>query len=306
MKKKQPLKVIAGTPDKPVIISGIEIQCYVLEDETRVFSQGGFLEAIGRSRSPTAGKGAFSNVDNLPTFLRSTNLKPFISKELILSTTPIKFKIKTGLNAIGYDAKLLHDVCEVYLKARDANALLPSQMHIAERAEILRKGFSYIGLIALIDEATGFQKQRDKDALKAILDAYLSEKFATWAKCFPDEFYIQIFRLKGWQWKGMAINRPSVVGRYTTDIVYKRLAPNIVDELEKRNPKNSSGNRRVRHHQWLTEDIGNPALAQHLYAVIALMKVSKNWDKFMSSLERVFPEQGDDFRFRLNGNNKNS
>ncbi len=104
----------------------------------------------------------------------------------------------------------------------------------------------------------------------------------------------------------MQINRPSIVGRYTNDIVYKRLAPNIVEELEKRNPKNSSGNRRVRHHQWLTEDIGNPALAQHLYAVIALMKVSKNWDKFMSSLERVFPEQGDDFRFRLNGNNKNS
>ena len=100
----------------------------------------------------------------------------------------------------------------------------------------------------------------------------------------------------------MQINRPSVVGRYTNDIVYKRLAPNIIEELEIRNPKNSSGNRSVRHHQWLTEDIGNPALAQHLYAVIALMKASTSWDKFMSSLERALPKQGDDWRFRLKSN----
>ena len=193
------------------------------------------------------------------------------------------------------------NVCEVYLKARDANALLPSQMHIAERAEILKKGFSYVGLIALIDEATGFQRDRDKDALKAILDLYLNKQFATWAKCFPDEFYFQIFRLKGWQWKGMKTNRPSVVGRYTTNIVYSRLAPNIVDELEKRNPKNTSGNRNVKHHQWLTRDIGNPALAQHLYAVIALMKAATSWDKFMTSLERALPQLGDGKRFRFKG-----
>jgi hypothetical protein len=77
-----------------------------------------------------------------------------------------------------------------------------------------------------------------------------------------------MFRLKGWQWQGMSINRPQVVGYYTRDIVYARLAHGIVEELERRNPKDDKGERRGRHHQLLTDDIGDPALAQHLYAVI--------------------------------------
>ena len=44
------LKVIAGTVDHPLIIGDIEIPCYVLEDETRVLSQGGFLVAIADTR----------------------------------------------------------------------------------------------------------------------------------------------------------------------------------------------------------------------------------------------------------------
>ena len=43
------LKVIAGAADKPLVIAGIEIPAYVLEDETRVLSQGGFNRAIGRT-----------------------------------------------------------------------------------------------------------------------------------------------------------------------------------------------------------------------------------------------------------------
>lgn len=51
-----------------------------------------------------------------------------------------------------------------------------------------------------------------------------SERKTEWAKRFPDEFYKQICRLKGWQWRGMKVNRPSVVAQYTTDLVYERLA----------------------------------------------------------------------------------
>ena len=33
----EPLEVIAGAPDRPLVIGDIEIPCYVVEDETRVF-----------------------------------------------------------------------------------------------------------------------------------------------------------------------------------------------------------------------------------------------------------------------------
>jgi hypothetical protein len=99
----------------------------------------------------------------------------------------------------------------------------------------------------------------------------LLKEFAAWAKTFPDEFYHEIIRLKGWA--TIQINkRPSVIGRYTNDIVYERLAPGILSELQNKNPVLDSGHRRVRHHQFLTDEIGHPALAQHLYAVIALMR----------------------------------
>ena len=48
------------------------------------------------------------------------------------------------------------------------------------------------------------------------------------------EFYKEIFRLKSWVWN--AGKMPGVVGKYTNDLVYSRLAPNILEELEKVNP----------------------------------------------------------------------
>ena len=42
----------------------------------------------------------------------------------------------------------------------------------------------------------------------------------------------------------MKVNRPQVVAHYTKDIVYQRLAPGILMELEERNPKDEKGNRR--------------------------------------------------------------
>ena len=107
-------------------------------------------------------------------------------------------------------------------------------------------------MIALVDEATGYQETRDRKALQSILDKYLCKELAAWSETFPDEFYKELFRLRGWQCRGMKINRPSVVGRYTNDIIYERLAPGILDELIERNPEDEKGQPKHRHHQWLT------------------------------------------------------
>lgn len=156
---------------------------------------------------------------------------------------------------------------------------------------MLVRGFARVGIVALVDEVTGYQEIRDRQALQAILDKYLRESFAAWAKRFPDEFYREMFRLKGWQWRGMKVNRPSVVGHYTRDLVYERLAPGLIQELEVRNPKDEKGNRKVKHHQFLTDEIGHPALAQHLYAVIGFMRASSNWDQFYRLMQRAYPKR---------------
>jgi hypothetical protein len=166
-----------------------------------------------------------------------------------------------------------------------------TQVRIAEQCKVLYRGFTVLGITALVDEATGYQEVRDKRALQAILDAFLGKELAAWAKRFPDEFYQEMFRLKNWQWRGMKVNRPSVVGKYTKDLVYERLAPELLTELEKRNPRDEKGNRKAKHHQWLTEDVGHPALAQHLYATIGFMRASSTWEQFYRMMQRAFPKK---------------
>ena len=280
------LKVIAGSADRPLIIGDIEIAAYVLEDETRVLSQRGFQSAIGRSESGgTRGSGAHK----LPRFLAAENLKPFISQDMTARTNLIKFQPPHGgPPAFGYRATLLPDVCSVYLRARRDGALLQSQIHIAEQSEILMEGLANVGIIALIDEATGYQQMRAQRALADILERFIAERFRPWTRTFPYEFYEQIFRLKGWG-SPEGIKRPSVIGHYTNDIVYARIAPGILDELRQLNPTQPSGQRRQRHHQWFTPEFGHPELIKHLQRVIGIMMASTSWSDFKRSLDRALP-----------------
>jgi hypothetical protein len=290
---KKPM--LSATHTGELRIGEISIPCAVLEDGTRVLWQQGFLRAIGRT-----GRAAESAVTDeslqLPVFLRAENLKRFVSSELAEASTPIPFRpiiSSRGGVSFGYKAELLPRVCNVFLEAADEKVLLANQRHIYERSKILVRGLAVVGITALVDEATGYQKVRDREALQAILDAYLRKELAAWAKRFPDEFYEQIFRLRGWQWKGMKVNRPQVVAKYTTDLVYERLAPNILAELETRNPRNSRGNRDAKHHQWLTEDVGHPALAQHLYGLIGFMRAADSWSQFYNLVQRAYPKKGE-------------
>ena len=213
-----PHKVIAGTPDTPLVIGDVEIPCYVLEDETRVLSQRGFLSGIGRAatRSSRVKNGG----DELPDFLAAKNLLRFVEPAITVATNPVLFQPPGGGRpALGYRATLLPQVCEVYLAAREAGVLYASQLHIAERAEKLVRGLAAVGIIALVDEATGYQQVREKRALAAFLDRYLTDEMRAWTRTFPHEFYKEIYRLRGW---GDVTNgKPAVIGRDTNEIILR-------------------------------------------------------------------------------------
>jgi hypothetical protein len=277
-------------------LGSTDIDAAVLPNGKRLLTQGTFLKALGRSRSPKGGMSILTTADGLPSFLQAEALKPFISDELREATTPIHFTKPDGRKAVGYDAQLLPQVSEVYLRLRDSlakegKAVPQAIAHVVAAADIVIRGLARVGIAALVDEATGYQEVRDRQALQAILDQFLLQEFAAWAKRFPDVFYQEIFRLRGWTWRGMRVNRPPQVGKDTTNIVYERLAPGLRAELEQKNPKDDKGNRKVRHHQWLTEDVGHPALAQHIHAVIGLMRASDDWQSFLKILNRAFPKQ---------------
>ena len=303
MKKKterqEPLKILAGRPDWPLRIGDIEIPCYVLEGEIRVITQGGLLTAIGRSRTPRQKTIRSSHVVSLPVFLSSPNLKPFINKRLIKLADVVDFRPTTGGHiAHGYRAELLPLLCNVYLEARSKGVLHIPQQHIAERAEILVMGLATVGIIALIDEVTGYQRLRAELALKRILDDYIAQEFHPWTKTFGLDFSLGIARLRGWEPSDQG-RFPRAVAGYINDLVYARLEQGVLDELRKKNPMLSSKRRKVMHHQWLTRDIGHPRLREHISTLLAFMRAAPNWGAFKRNVQRAFPVQNETLHLPL-------
>ena len=291
---KQPLKVIAGEPGSPLVIGDIEIPCYVLEDETRVLSQRGVIGSLSMSEG-----GARQRTDGAPQlaiFLRSNTLAPHVDAEtLARANSPIEFQPPHGgRTAYGYPATLLADICEAVLAARTAGSLHQQQHHIAERCELLARGFMRVGIIALVDEATGYQRVREERALAKILEAFLDEELHKWTKTFDFRFYEQIYRLKGWGTIN-GVQHPQVVGHYTNDLVYDRIAPGVLAELRERNPIMPQGWRKNRHHQWFTPEFGHPKLLQHIEGVTALMRAAGSWESFKRALDRAYPKTGSQF-----------
>jgi len=64
----------------------------------------------------------------------------------------------------------------------------------------------------------------------------------------------------------------------------------VLIELQSRNPRDDSGRRSAKHHQWLSDDVGHPKLLQHLGLVVGLMKVSDDWEGFKGFLDKAAPD----------------
>jgi hypothetical protein len=292
-----PLKVIAGSPDRLLKIGDIAIPCYVLEGEIRVLSLGGVRQALGLSR--TSPRDGGNGVDNIPGFLTANNLKPYVELNITASTKPILFQSpQGGPPAYGYRATLLADFSRVFLDARRAGVLRRDQLHIAEHAELLMIAFAKVGIEALVDEVTDYQSQRGERALAELLEMHVAEELQPWVKTFPDEFYREIYRLKGWRGP-IGVERPGIIGHYTNEFVYKRLAPGVFKELQRLNPLMDTGSRPKKHHQYLTPDHGHPRLREHLMGVTALMRAAPTWPALERSIDRAYPVIDTTFRLAL-------
>ena len=277
---------ICSADDTPLIIADTRLDAYVLEDGTRVLSEAGLLTALGRKRR------AASRHPDIPIMLQGAGLEPFLTPEIIEKGRPISFSTPHGLRANGYRAELLPDVCEIYLKARDANTLAPNQYRVAHQAEILMRSFAKVGIIALVDEATGYQELRAKNALAEILERFIAKELQPYVRTFPEDYYREMFRLRSLQYPEDTVKRPKYFGKLTNDIVYRRLAPGVLNELKKVTPRNNSGNLKHKLFQRLTSNEGYPKLREHLGSVVTIMKLSDSWEEFMSRLNRLHRRYG--------------
>jgi hypothetical protein len=298
-------KVEWGSPDRPLIIGGEKIPCYVLDDGTRILRERSVATALGRKGGGAhwqKKKGAEKSA-LLPEYISLKNLEPYISDDIRDSLlNPITYRLKSGGIAQGIPATLLTDICNIWLTAREKGALTKSQEKTAYKAELLMRGFAQVGIIALVDEVTGYQEARTKVALQEILEKFIAKELRPWIKTFPDDFYKEIFRLNSWEFRTSSVKRPGVIGTWTNDIVYNRLAPTVKDELHRLAERDDKGRLKHKLFQRLTEGIGHPKLREHLSAVIALMKAAENWGEFKHMLQRALPSFGSSYRLPFKDN----
>jgi hypothetical protein len=276
-------------------IGDIVLSCAVFEDGTRVLSQATVLRALGRNPEKSRRPGRDSGEMRAP-FLAANNLQEFITPELQALTTPIRYRAADdtqGNPSWGYKAEILPLLCEVYLLADEKNKLVATQRDTARLAGILVRGLARVGIAALIDEATGYQEARARDALAKILEAYVAKELQPWVRTFPADYYREIFRLRDLEYPKSPVKRPRYFGTLTNDIVYRRLAPGVLEELKRVQVKDDEGRPKHKLFQRLTANRGYPQLREHLGSVVTIMKLSRNWADFRSKLDQLHPRYGD-------------
>jgi hypothetical protein len=285
-----------ATHDGDLKLGGAVIPSAVLNDKRRVLTQSGVMKAIGRARQ-AKGRSYYDGDVNLPAFITAKNLKPFIPKELYVTSSQIEFRRKNGGKAFGYPAELLAKICGVFVDADEAGKLTKAQKKIAVRARILLRGLAETGIIALVDEATGYQEVRPKDELQKILAAYISPTLLPWTERFPMEFFQEMFRVYKWPWPYTESDYkgplgPRYAGKIIKKIIFENLPPGVLDELNRLNPPNEKWQRKSRMAQLLTSNIGHPHVEKLVAVTTALFRVSDNKDSFWRAFNRAFPKKG--------------
>lgn len=268
-------------------IGDIELDCAVLDGGVRVLSERAVHRAFGSKRGGSHWKRMKENEGgaNLPSFISAKNYSDFISNDLELALrTPVIYRVNSGATpAHGIRAELLPEICGVILSARRNGKLHPSQGHLAIQAEILMEAFAKVGIIALVDEATGYQVDRSHDALRLLLSKYIAQGLQKWLKTFPDAFFAELDRLYGNDTSHG--KRPQYYGRFINKYVYNPIENGYVkQELDKLNI-DDEGKRRARFHQWLSDE-GRNMLIHQIGRVQGLMEMCGDIDNFKTAAQK--------------------
>ena len=286
----QPPEII-GPPDAGILpqervshfqgelrFGSLSIPCHVLDDGSRVIAQREVVKALS-GRENSGGR--------IGSLIGINALAPHISEDDVTSKV-IRFRLSGPghqMLAYGYEATLLVEICEAFLKARDDHSLTGAQLKVAHRADIVLRACAKVGIIALIDEATGYQAVRQRNALQLKLQAFISDEIQEWAKLFPDDFWHELARLEHTRYSPR--NRPLRWGKYVMAFVYDAVDEDVGNELRKLNPNPHFGNN---HHQWL-KTYGRERVRDHINRVIGVMKTCHDMNDFNRVFGYVFRKQ---------------
>jgi hypothetical protein len=276
-------------------IGAIKVDCYVLGDRRRVVHKRGMAKAFTLK---SAGGNAFMKT------LGRKGLGSEISPELWHKiNNPIVFKPLNGDPGHGYEATVLIDICDAIIQAKNTGKLVPKQFKMAAQAEIIIRSAARVGIIALVDEATGFIADKRKEEYRQLFQEFISEQCRDWKDVFARQFFDMIYRLYNLRRKNPgSFKHPSFFGHFIRRYIYHPLADSrgiILDMLDEKNPVvYVHGGRRYKLYQFL-EEIGIDALRAQIWQVIGIGSASRSKDEFDRAFQRAFPRAGDQMELGL-------
>ena len=286
----------------PLPSLGKEVEGFVIDEVNGervespkcVLSQGGATAALGLSGGGSTG---------FKRSLSSVGLNPHLSPDLVQkieNPLPVRYvSARSKVPILGYEVETFISALEAVVRAYMMERLPSSLNKLAIKANALRDIFARTALDSMIYQESGYWQAREGEKIIQILDNHLLDYARKWSKTFPDEFWKLLIKIKGYP-SYIALDRPAYVGHWVNDIVYARLAPKIKEELTKLNPRvPETGSRQHKHHQFLTEDEGIPALKDHIISVMTLMKAAQNETDFNRMLDRAMPKWGKSIPFDL-------
>lgn len=261
---------------------GVKIPCAVLENGLRVITVREVRTALGRTGTP--------RVFKLADLVGAKNLKPFRDRHLQGSSKELTFRLPNGQVARGVDARVLPRLCRVYTDALMAGVLRDNQLPIAKRCYEILSALADVSMYALVDEASGYQYERDATELQRLLPRFIRAELRPYAPIFPREVFQNLYRFLGYKWTDTT-QHPKCMGALINWAFYGRMIEGLPAELQRRNPADENGQRRQRHHQYLSDDIGKPMLEQLIIGFLAIARTKNTWEAFKEEYDRAFPRQ---------------
>lgn len=253
-------------------IGHIQMPCYVLNTGERVFSLKGVVVGLIGTEG-----------GQLPEYLKVKALQPHLPPDLVPAENgemSALFKFDTGGEgftkyAVGIRVERFNDLLVAYSNAlidhyKSASdptkiSLTGRQLEIAMTAVTFLQASSAVGLIALVDEATGYQYERASDALQLKLQLFLEKEMRKWESTFPEQLWIEFGRLTNW--KGPVHHRPKYWGKLVMELIYGYLDKDVAKWLKENAPKPMKGQN---YHQWLSSQYGLKKLTEHTWMIIGM------------------------------------
>lgn len=254
------------------------VPCFVLNDGRRIISRTGATSALT----------GLNNQGSLETYINVEPLAGYVPADL--SDQMVEFIIPevTHRKVMGLTAETFLELCTGYVRAlEDGKLRTDRQREIAARAAAFLASCAKVGLIALIDEATGYQYQRAEDALRVKLRLFLEEEMRHWEKTFPDELWREFGRLTNW--KGTIHKRPKYWGHLVNELVYGYLDPDVAQWLRENQPQPRHGRN---YHQWLSAQYGLQKLIQHIWMLIGMASTCTTMNQLKAMMAERYGRQG--------------